>query len=82
MSYVEYNKVLEDLLKHDTFFRHLFNKAKEKRIVKIKTSTGEEIVGILKNVDAYFRGLEVVTNDKVIYVNWRNVVYIEIKEND
>jgi len=82
MKYVEYKKIIEDLLKSDTFFRHLFNKAVNKRIVKIKTVTNDEIVGILKSVDAYFRGLELVTNNGIYYINWRNVVYIKVKENE
>ena len=82
MGYVEYEKMLGDLLKSNVFFRHLFNKAKEKRPVKIKLATGDVLVGILKNVDAYFRGIELVTSKGVYYINWRHIVFIEVLENE
>jgi hypothetical protein len=74
----DYKEELEKQLDKDVWLQHLFNKLG--REVVIETKTGTKIRGVLKTIE-FVRGkinLEVESYDKIYFVNFRNVNFLEV----
>jgi len=69
---------MQDLLDNSSWFRHLMHKVKNLVPCKVITKSGREYVGIIKSMDVYYRGFELITTDeKTVYINWRHIESIE-----
>jgi hypothetical protein len=74
-----YEKELSKQLEKDRWLRHLFNKLGKEIICCVES--GEHLRGILKTIQ-FTRGvinLEVQSSDRVWFINWKHITYIEAK---
>ena len=75
---MEYSKTLGDLLENSSLFRHLINKAKNKRFVEVKLRDGTIVSGVLVSVDHYLKMVELATSDSYMYIPFNNLLYLKV----
>jgi len=76
---IQYEKELKAQLEKDAWLRHMLNKIGKP--VTLVVVTGDKLSGILQAVQ-FVRGVINIEvdggEDKVYYINWRNVAYMEV----